>query len=514
MLETDPYLLVAKLGEGGMAEVFKAVKKGPDGWEKPIALKRILPYLADNESFIQMLSAEARLHAQLDHPNIVQLLDFFREGETYFIAMEYVPGKNLRQIIVDARRREISFPWQVAIQIIAQTLRGLDHAHKRRGSAGPLNIVHRDISPQNILISYEGFVKLSDFGIAMADIQREATESGVLKGKHRYLAPEQLESKSVDQRTDLYSAGVLLYELVCGEHPFASKSDFETMKKIVASDFKSPEILRPDAPLELHRVIKRAMKSKASARYKDASTFIRSLLEVQDTNWHTHGNEELAMWMGKIYPKPIDREEQSPEKTRILPGQFPYATEVTGTHSLISGIAEISLNGGARRILIEKSHAGWAFAGALTLLGGFAAWQWVGPSSNVAKRAPIVTRVAPQGEYSTVNDSMMLPMDVPQTPPIRRTQSTKVKVTKPIPKAVAKVTPRRGRLNVDGPVGSAIYINGKKIGKIPMKSYRLAPGNYLVLVAPPKKPGAASRVTIRPRRTSYVRWSNAADSTN
>jgi eukaryotic-like serine/threonine-protein kinase len=193
------YQLVKKLATGGMAQIYLARQQGPEGFEKMLVVKRILPHLAENDDFITMFLDEARIAARLNHPNIVQIFDLGAQDDSYFIAMEFIHGEDLRKIWKQAERLENPFPLPLICRVIIDACAGLDYAHKKLDAAGkPLNIVHRDISPQNILVSFEGGVKVVDFGIAKAADQATVTKSGVLKGKYSYMSPEQSTGSHVE----------------------------------------------------------------------------------------------------------------------------------------------------------------------------------------------------------------------------------------------------------------------------------------------------------------------------
>ena len=211
------YILLDKVGSGGMAELFKAKKVGIEGFERVLAIKRILPHLSSDEEFIDMFIAEAKLVALLSHKNITQVYDFGKIGQNYFIAMEYIRGKDLRGLLKRCNEKNIKFPITLAVFIAKEVASGLSYAHRQKDSMEKsLNIIHRDVSPQNILISYDGDVKVVDFGIAKAGSQSRTT-TGVLKGKLSYMSPEQAWGKTIDHRSDIFAIGIVLYEMLTGE---------------------------------------------------------------------------------------------------------------------------------------------------------------------------------------------------------------------------------------------------------------------------------------------------------
>ena len=208
-----------------MAEVFRAKRTGVEGFEKIVAVKRILPHLSENQEFVDMFVHEAKVVAGLTHPNIVQIFDLGRIGHSYYIAMEYVHGRDLRTTENRAREKGLRLPLDLSLRIVSQVCAALDYAHRRRDETGrPMQIVHRDVSPPNILISYEGDVKLVDFGIARAATKAPSTERGVLRGKLLYMSPEQAWGRPIDGRSDVFSLGVVLYELVTGAKAFLGEA--------------------------------------------------------------------------------------------------------------------------------------------------------------------------------------------------------------------------------------------------------------------------------------------------
>ncbi len=461
-----PYILVSRLGEGGMAEVYKAIKIGPEGWEKPVALKRILPQFADRPEFLRLLKDEARLHAQLSHPNIVQILDFFRHERSFLIALEYVHGRNLRTVFADARDRGLPLPWQASVFIVSEVLKALDYAHKSQGDSGPLHLVHRDVSPQNVLISYAGLVKLSDFGIARADVAREETGSGVLRGKCRYLAPEQLQKGTIDFRVDLFAAGVLLYELITGKHPFAAENEFELLKRIERAEFEPSAALNPDVPASVHEAIARALRLNPAERQEDAALFRRELLIALDPAWLSGGSDLLGTWMGALYPDPAERQEPPIEKTPLITQHgTPLPSEVVPTESLMFGAARSEPSPSVLRRFSTHTLLLWGIA-ALVLLGGSARLLFF--------KSPAVLQ----------NPS-----------------------AQPIPTVAVSPTPAvlsiYGTLDLHASKRSRVFLNGRSLGTVPLTEAQihLAPGNYLISVKPPKKRSTHKKIHIDAGRT-------------
>src|SRR5882724_3566760 len=252
------YLLLERIAVGGMAEVFVAKAFGVEGFERLLAIKKILPTMGEDAEFIHMFVDEARIAVQLSHANIVQVLELGKHDENLYIAMEYISGRDLRQLIERFRKREQSVPVPQACLIVAEVCEALDYAHRKRDASGkPLGIVHRDVSPQNVLVSFDGDVKLIDFGIAKAETRLQNTQSGILKGKFSYMSPEQVRGHPIDRRSDIFAAGVLLWELLCGRKLFSGESDFAVLEKVRKGDVPPPRSLSPHVPERLERVVLR-----------------------------------------------------------------------------------------------------------------------------------------------------------------------------------------------------------------------------------------------------------------
>ncbi|OJT27683.1 hypothetical protein BO221_04205 [Archangium sp. Cb G35] len=258
-----------------MAEVFLAKAAGPMGFEKTLVVKRILPELAAEPDFVQMFLSEAKLAAQLTHPNIVQIFDFGESEGTYFLAMEYIDGPSLRTLIKRAETQGQPLPPAVCARIIALACEGLAFAHDfidpETGEAQGL--IHRDISPDNILLSRQGAVKVVDFGIAKAAGQSHKTESGVVKGKLPYMPPEQLRAKPLDRRADVYALGVVLYELLTGQRPYASESEAGLMQAILFEPHTPAAEIRQDLPFPLRRILNKVLSKDRDQRYADCHAF-------------------------------------------------------------------------------------------------------------------------------------------------------------------------------------------------------------------------------------------------
>ncbi len=273
-----PYRLVRQIAVGGMAEIHLAKTKGIAGFEKYVALKMIHPNFAEDEQFIQMLIDEAKIAVQLNHGNIAQTFDLGRVGDTFYITMEYVDGSDLYKILRQGSELEIVFPLDVCAFIAKEVASALDHAHRKRDHVGKsLGIVHRDVSPQNVLLSYAGEVKLVDFGIAKATMKARQTAAGVIKGKYYYMSPEQAWGDPIDPRSDIFSAGIVLYEMITGQMLYLEEDLNKLLDMARRADIAPPTTLRPELPAQLEKIVMRALAKLPSDRYQYAADFATDL---------------------------------------------------------------------------------------------------------------------------------------------------------------------------------------------------------------------------------------------
>ncbi|HEY1334838.1 MAG TPA: serine/threonine-protein kinase, partial [Myxococcaceae bacterium] len=316
------YQLLRKLATGGMAEVFLAKTDGPMGFEKHLVIKRILPHLAEDPQFVDMFLAEAKLAAQLNHPNLVQLFDFGEAEGSYFIAMEYIDGPTLRLLLSRARDLRTPITLGLAARIVSSAAEGLAYAHDFRDHVTdePLHLVHRDVSPDNILVSRSGGVKLVDFGIAKARGQSHHTQAGTVKGKVAYMAPEQLRGEPLDRRVDLYGLGVVLYELCTGHMPFEAGSD-ASMVRAVLYDAAIPAVRRvPTLPGAIQTILDRLLAKDRNARYPDCRTLHADLEAFIPSTRETTNGFALSRLVAQLVPPAPPAQATPPRATAIPPG--------------------------------------------------------------------------------------------------------------------------------------------------------------------------------------------------
>jgi serine/threonine protein kinase len=295
------YELVQRLAIGGMAEIFLARAVGIEGFEKLLVVKSILGQHAADEEFVRMFVDEARLAATLHHPNIVQVFDIGRDRNQHFFSMEYVHGADLREILKVAQPRG-GVPLEHAINIALSTAAGLHYAHEKMDRDGRhLGIVHRDVSPSNVLVSFDGGIKVVDFGIAKAASHRAATRTGIIKGKVSCMSPEQCRGETLDRRSDIFAIGILLYELTTGTRPFHGDNEYAVLRQIVDEDAPAPSAYRRDYPPALEAIVLRALRRNRDERYATAQDLQIDLENFARDHNLVISSVELARYMEELF---------------------------------------------------------------------------------------------------------------------------------------------------------------------------------------------------------------------
>lgn len=301
------YVLLKKIAQGGMAEIFKAKYLGESGFSKDVCIKRLLPVWSDNPMFINMLVDEAKALVHLSHPNIVQVFELGRDGKTFYISMELVEGIDLSKLLERTALQEKPLSLQFVLYLMAEILKALRFAHSRRDEAGqPLGIIHRDISPQNILLAFEGQVKVTDFGIAKGAHRSLQTTQHQVKGKYSYMSPEQARGESVDHRTDLYAAGILLYELLENQKLFDAVNDLATLEKVRAAQLPSHALQR--WPGGLRAVVFKALQKEPAYRYGDAEAFLKDIEKIMHQQKCSSNAEAFSRYLQELFPKTVSAE--------------------------------------------------------------------------------------------------------------------------------------------------------------------------------------------------------------
>ncbi len=429
------YSIERLLARGGMAEVFIGRALGPAGFSKRVVIKRILPNLAQNGEFISMFMNEAKLAALLDHPNIVQVFDFGRHSSTYYIAMEYVEGENLRTIMLYYAAQQRRIPVAPILVWVQGVCEALAYAHKLKAENGDCyNIVHRDISPDNILVSNSGIAKVVDFGVARAStLQRDLTTAGVVKGKFAYIAPEQILGQPVDQRVDIYSLGVTLYEVLVGRRPHVASNDLELVYSIMNTDPEPPHLAQPEIDPQLSNIISRTIARDPKDRYPDMLAVHADIDDYLKSRGLRVKRSELSEIVAQVSQWSVNsvrnRELDSSswnwddwECEEEAPSTMVFAAEGTNPTTILSKpgaqTSDQAALGGARR----KLGLGILFVSllAVVIAGGLIVLQRSSPPAPVTTptTAPVATPI------TTPEAKPVTTMDSPKEDPVSASQSS------------------------------------------------------------------------------------------
>ncbi len=444
------YFLFDRVSTGGMAEIFRAKTVSLEGTERIVAVKKMIDLLTADKELTSMFIDEAKLAVQLNHQGICQVVDWGKVGDSYFIAMEYVLGQDLRHLFQRCKTQlpdgTPTMPLAQSCFVVMKLCEALDYAHNKQDSLGnPLNVVHRDVSPQNVLVSYEGEVKLIDFGIAKASVARETqTEAGVLKGKFAYMSPEQVRGDSVDRRSDIFSTGIVLYELLTGERLFPPDQELAVLDKI-----KNVEVLPPTAynrkiPEELDRIVMKALASRPADRYQTAMDLHADLQSFLYTSGEFFSRKDLAAWMKRVFRTEMDAEQAEIDAIRDTKVSLP----TSGADSLQRARATLSM------AALKADPAGGLRTGKET--GSIAAVKATG-----AIKAFQPEPGAPNEWMSTNAKTVKTASSPPRGPvPAVRPSKTAASATKLKPVGAAPSQPRVHEVHVeedtavDGPMGA------------------------------------------------------------
>ncbi len=330
------YVLLEKLASGGMAEVYLAKNSGANGVSKFVAIKRILPQYSDNEEFIEMFKEEAKIAVNLNHSNVVHIHEFGIERNQFYLVMEYVEGRNLRQILNELKKKGNHFSVDQIVYVIKEVSAGLDHAHRcLDGTTGkPLNITHRDMSPQNVMVSFEGEIKIIDFGIAKAETQLEATKAGTLKGKFGYMSPEQADGQNIDLRTDVFSLGIVLWELLAKDRLFSGSSEAAILRKIRDSQIPSLRKIDPSIHPELDKIVAKALAKDKNLRYQTSAALHRDLNRFLNTHYPEFSPQDFSVFIKHAFADAYSEQKgKLVEFSHVQPAQNSDGVENTITRT-------------------------------------------------------------------------------------------------------------------------------------------------------------------------------------
>jgi len=551
------YTLLARIAVGGMAEIWLARQKGLEGFEKVVVIKRIADAYSSDAMFVEMFLDEARIAAQLDHPNIVQIHDLGEHRGAYYIAMEYLHGEDLAMMVRTGRKTEQPVPFAIAAQVIAYAAEGLASAHQKVGLDGrPLNVVHRDVSPQNIFVTYEGIVKVLDFGVAKAANRASHTQGGQLKGKFGYMSPEQARGDDIDGRADVWSLGVVLFEAVTVSRLWDPKADPQRTMRDLLSEEPLPlaRSRNPEVPAELEQVIAKALARDPLHRYQSASELKGALDKWLHANGVPPSTAEISTYMRKIFAERIGRKSALIESARSgeikffkVPEALKPATEnsmpgdtvlVTGEKKalrarppillvgglaaiaaaiVVAGIVLLSGGGGAPPVLEVDSTP----PGARLEIDGVDVGQAPQRLTNLTPGRHVVlatlegrrdeAKTVTLGAGATTNVVLKLADATPAPPEPVAAAEDPVVAEAPAepaePEKVAKVEKPvvvpKGKLSIDTNPWSHVFFDGKKLGDTPLINHPVAAGRHKVkLVNDEKGLTKVVEVTIQPGKTT------------
>jgi serine/threonine-protein kinase len=538
------YTILGKLATGGMSEVYLARQSGPLGFSKIVVLKIILPQFADDDQFVQMFQNEAKLAALLNHPGIVQIFDYGMDQDVQYIAMEYIDGRNLKRILRALQTAGKSLPIPVALRIVSDASSALDYAHHFTDPGGQqLNIIHRDVSLENILVTYSGQVKLVDFGIAKARTMESYTSHGLLKGKYSYMAPEVIEGKPVDHRADIYALGVVLYRLLVGRMPFKGGNHAEILHRVLFESPPAPRSLVPKLSPELEAIILKALHKNREERYQRSAAIQSDIESFLLQNNMAAMPYHMTQFMGALFPpgSDVDRdkylqfaqafpatplsEASSPnsnisddhsfqedlqtkedkpvnfnlgaEKEPAQPtansssfdnnaSSLPYLSQVSINAYGISSPQFSSITGEAsNRYLISALGYPWRkviipSVGVIALftLGWFAFHMTTSSSPSKAKVLDSSSRSI---RHPPIAQTKKDPPKIKKDPPVAKHDSS-----------LSSSKPELSVLSVKAPGPADIYLNGKRIGGVPLLKQSHPPGTY--------------RLEVKSQELGYTIW--------
>jgi serine/threonine-protein kinase len=316
------YRVVDEIGIGGMASVHLGRMDGPGGFQKWVAIKRIHPHLVEDDSFIQMFLDEARIAARISHPNVATVFELGKHEDTYWIAMEYLHGEPLREVMRRTEETGQPMPPEIACRVIADAAEGLHAAHELLGKNGEkLGLVHRDVTPHNLFVTYDGNTKVVDFGIAKFASRMSNTRAGVLKGKLAYMSPEQVHGEGIDRRTDIFALGVVLWELTTGQRLFRMDSDLDTLAKVQECNVPRPSTIVRGYPIDLEKIVMKALAKNRGERFRTAREFSRALQSLLMRRGLFIASNEVANYIQSIFQDRIQKREAYLRRAATLLGK-------------------------------------------------------------------------------------------------------------------------------------------------------------------------------------------------
>jgi len=522
--------LIAHLATGGMAEIYLARQSSIAGFQKLLVIKRILPHLSREDVFVEMFLDEARIAAQINHPNVVQIYDLGCVDGQYFIAMEYLEGEGLSEVMRKARKQRQPISSVLVAGIALQMCEGLHHAHTMLGPDGdPLKVVHRDVNPQNIFVLYSGGVKLVDFGIAKAAKRFSQTSTGMLKGKYGYMSPEQIMNLNLDSRSDVYSAGVVLWEMLTGRRLFRQSNELEILRAITEQDPPPPSSILPTIPEALDEITMKALKRSRDLRYQTAgemrlelSFYLKRVKESSDT-------VAIGEYLQSLFAERIEDKRNLVKAAQTKAGELGDAlfgdlhlgrddTEPSVsryTPSFVEPDAVLRAPGSASgEIIIRQKSSAWRVLALLTggaLIAVVVLLIFLWPSKWGEKSSAVTPDpVKPDESVSTdagtrpdkdPDEAVVVVPPKDSDPEPAKLKKKKVRKKRRKRKTVAKGEP--GRLRLATSPWTTVYFKGKKLGVTPLVDVQLPAGRHtLRAVNPGKGIDRKIRVVIRSGQTT------------
>jgi serine/threonine-protein kinase len=523
------YRLVRPLAQGGMAEVFLAKQMGLQGFEKNVVIKRILPHLTKDPEFLEMFLDEARLVARLAHPNVVQVFDIGEVDGQYFLAMEYLAGEDLSAIIGAAREQGKPVPSQIVANIVGCALDGLQYVHALADEAGnPLHIVHRDVSPSNIFVTYQGVVKILDFGIAKAEGKLVATEIGRLKGKYSYMSPEQVLGEQLDGRSDLFSLGTVLYEALTGVRLFRRDGELATVRAIADEPILPPSTHRSDLPMEMDRIVMKALTRVLKDRYQTAQQMRQDLDHYLAARTYVPSANQLRDYLLLLFGEPhVQDRLRLPASNPSMKSLRPLVPKARDESRTISEVSALDV------VLVDEQHAKPARL-----------WPWsVGAAAVVAAVGGLTLAYSQRDPPQKAQPTVTAPQALPALPAPLAAPEVAVPTAIATPTAIGSAGPSAaqppasaaplppdpaasqmlahplqpspspshkarapGQLQVVVLPYALVYVDGKRRGMTPMPALSLPAGRHTVkLVNDDLAAEKSLTVDVRPGETTWVR---------